>query len=228
MLRLPNFLLGKRAYVQAVPHVLRGPMQHDDLEIPESRCYTAESWAALQQQQAGNGELSAVGAAAVCGSLPGTPVPGGAESRGATPAATPPPPAAAAARAAGDAGTPGRDTAPAGEQQHALVPASPLPAAGAAAGRGSRSTTWRSKLAVCQALEPKRIAFGKSGIHGWGIFARADIPADSMVTEFRGSVIRGVLADVREARYRQQVRCVWSWCVVWRGGVCWRPGVHAC
>lgn len=63
-----------------------------------------------------------------------------------------------------------------------------------------------SFLRVCQALEPKRITFGKSGIHGWGIFARQAIPADTMVTEFRGQLIRGILADVREARYRKQVR----------------------
>lgn len=83
---------------------------------------------------------------------------------------------------------------PAGQQQLAV--------------KASRSVTWRSKLRVCQALEPKRITFGKSGIHGWGIFARSDIPADTMVTEFRGQLIRGIMADVREAAYRKQVRVV--------------------
>lgn len=38
---------------------------------------------------------------------------------------------------------------------------------------------------LCHATEHARIAFGKSGIHGWGLFARAPMKQDSMVTEYR-------------------------------------------
>lgn len=114
--------------------------------------------------------------------------------------------AAAAEAAAGQEGSEQQ------EQQGGAAAASAAPGGAAAPQqqqqqgvRGGRSTTWRSKLRVCQALEPKRITFGKSGIHGWGIFARQAIPADSMVSEFRGQLIRGILADVREASYRKQV-----------------------
>jgi len=73
-------------------------------------------------------------------------------------------------------------------------------------GRGKRSETLREKLRVSRSLERERITFGKSGIHGWGIFARQPIKQDSLVSEFRGQVVRGVLADVREAGYKKQVR----------------------
>ncbi|GFR43634.1 hypothetical protein Agub_g4734, partial [Astrephomene gubernaculifera] len=39
-----------------------------------------------------------------------------------------------------------------------------------------------------------------------GVFARVDIPQDAVVTEFRGEVVRPVLADLRERRYRAQGR----------------------
>ena len=38
---------------------------------------------------------------------------------------------------------------------------------------------------LCHATEHARIAFGKSGIHGWGLFARAPMKQDSLVTEYR-------------------------------------------
>jgi SET domain-containing protein len=82
--------------------------------------------------------------------------------------------------------------------------------------RGSRTQTWREKLRLCRSLEPKRITFGKSGIHGWGIFARRPIAQDSMVTEFRGQLVRQIMADVREVAYRKQVRArlfMQLWCV---------------
>jgi hypothetical protein len=119
--------------------------------------------------------------------------------------------AAAAAGGGSDAAAPAAG-AEGDQQQQGAAAAGAATAAAAAPGqqqqlavKGSRSTTWRSKLRVCQTLEPRRITFGKSGIHGWGIFARRPIPADSMVTEFRGQLIRGILADVREAEYRKQV-----------------------
>ena len=42
----------------------------------------------------------------------------------------------------------------------------------------------------------------QSGIHGWGLFARAALPQDSMVLEYRGELVRRATADARERRYR--------------------------
>ncbi len=42
----------------------------------------------------------------------------------------------------------------------------------------------------------------QSGIHGWGLFARKAMKADSMVIEYRGDVLRRTTADAREKRYQ--------------------------
>ena len=42
----------------------------------------------------------------------------------------------------------------------------------------------------------------QSGIHGWGLFARRFIRADTMVLEYRGERVRRTVADARERRYR--------------------------
>ena len=42
----------------------------------------------------------------------------------------------------------------------------------------------------------------QSGIHGWGLFARRPIRADTMVIEYRGERVRRTVADARERRYR--------------------------
>ena len=47
--------------------------------------------------------------------------------------------------------------------------------------QGARPTSVQEKLERCNATERARIAFGKSGIHGWGLFARCPMPQDSMV-----------------------------------------------
>ena len=48
-----------------------------------------------------------------------------------------------------------------------------------------RPLSVREKLDLCNATERSRLAFGKSGIHGWGLFARLPMKQDSMVTEYR-------------------------------------------
>jgi hypothetical protein len=210
--KVPDWLIGKRAFVQAVPHLVRGAMQHQLWEVPESRSYTPAEWEAAQAAEE-DPSAAAAAAAAGGGSRPGTPgLSVGPDSRASTPG-----PADAPAAAAGAADSAGgdvimTDAAAAGEGEGDQQQQQGAAGAAGAAGqqqqlvvKGGRSTTWRSKLRVCQALEPKRITFGKSGIHGWGIFARRAIPADTMVTEFRGQLIRGILADVREAGYRKQV-----------------------
>ncbi|GLI58735.1 hypothetical protein VaNZ11_000489, partial [Volvox africanus] len=72
--------------------------------------------------------------------------------------------------------------------------------------RRKKAVRWEERLAAALRSERSRITFGKSGVHGWGIFAKVDIPQDSVVTEFRGEVVRPVLADLRERRYRAQGR----------------------
>nr|GLL36179.1 histone-lysine N-methyltransferase ATX4-like [Ipomoea trifida] len=47
----------------------------------------------------------------------------------------------------------------------------------------------------------QRICFGKSGIHGWGVFARRRIREGEAVGEYVGEVVRRSVSDVREARY---------------------------
>ncbi|XP_058102565.1 histone-lysine N-methyltransferase TRX1-like isoform X2 [Magnolia sinica] len=44
----------------------------------------------------------------------------------------------------------------------------------------------------------KRLAFGKSGIHGFGIFAKLAHSAGDMVIEYTGELVRPPIADIRE------------------------------
>ncbi|XP_054630141.1 histone-lysine N-methyltransferase SETD1B-A-like [Dunckerocampus dactyliophorus] len=50
----------------------------------------------------------------------------------------------------------------------------------------------------------KRIRFGQSHIHNWGLFAMEHIAADEMVIEYVGQIIRQNIADMREHRYEEQ------------------------
>uniref|UniRef100_A0A8V5GLV0 Uncharacterized protein n=1 Tax=Melopsittacus undulatus TaxID=13146 RepID=A0A8V5GLV0_MELUD len=50
----------------------------------------------------------------------------------------------------------------------------------------------------------KRLRFGRSRIHEWGLFAMEPIAADEMVIEYVGQNIRQVVADMREKRYAQE------------------------
>lgn len=49
----------------------------------------------------------------------------------------------------------------------------------------------------------KRLTFQRSIIHDWGLFAGEFIPADNLVVEYIGEVVRQKIADVREKRYEK-------------------------
>jgi len=50
-------------------------------------------------------------------------------------------------------------------------------------------------------MRKKKVKFMKSAIHGWGLFALEDIPADDFVIEYVGQKIRIGIADNREEEY---------------------------
>lgn len=69
---------------------------------------------------------------------------------------------------------------------------------------GGRTLTLKEKLDLCNATEHERLSFGKSGIHGWGIFAKVPMRQDTMVVEFRGELLRRSAAEMRQAKYLAQ------------------------
>ncbi|XP_058006757.1 histone-lysine N-methyltransferase ATX5-like [Hevea brasiliensis] len=62
--------------------------------------------------------------------------------------------------------------------------------------------SFKERLYHLQRTENDRVCFGRSGIHGWGLFAWRNIQEGEMVLEYRGEQVRRSNADLREARYR--------------------------
>lgn len=50
----------------------------------------------------------------------------------------------------------------------------------------------------------KKLRFGRSRIHAWGVFAAEAIAANEFVVEYKGELIRPSISDVREKRYQRQ------------------------
>jgi len=57
--------------------------------------------------------------------------------------------------------------------------------------------------AISKRLEKKRLAFGKSSIHGWGLFSKEPIFQNELITEYCGEMIRASVANLREAKYQR-------------------------
>lgn len=72
------------------------------------------------------------------------------------------------------------------------------------AGELEEGRTMREKIDNVRNNEGELVTFGKSGIHGWGLFARTAIAVGDPVTEFRGEVLTAAAADVREKEYEEQ------------------------
>ena len=170
-------LSGKRAYLEAVPHVVSlGPRRTPARLLPEGVAIKVGAAAAGRKRAAVAAEetaAEALEAAALAAPLfpPLTSV------------ALPLPSATAAVAAS------------------AVV--APMAPGGVPAAPATKIISTRARLAAARLLEPSAVAFGKSGVAGWGAFARRRFAPGAMVMEYRGEEIRaGAVATAREASYR--------------------------
>jgi histone-lysine N-methyltransferase SETD1 len=50
----------------------------------------------------------------------------------------------------------------------------------------------------------KKLRFGRSGIHAWGVFSEEPLASGDMLLEYRGQIIGNAVADKREQLYERQ------------------------
>jgi len=60
------------------------------------------------------------------------------------------------------------------------------------------------QIEQCSVEERFKVTFGKSVIHGWGLFAKVPIKEGEAVAEYRGDIVRYSVANQREDRYQKQ------------------------
>ncbi|XP_031478459.1 histone-lysine N-methyltransferase TRX1-like isoform X2 [Nymphaea colorata] len=62
-----------------------------------------------------------------------------------------------------------------------------------------RFLSLHEKYEYMKATFRKRLVFGKSAIHGFGVFAKHALRAGDMVIEYTGELVRPIIADIRES-----------------------------
>eukprot|EP00887_Chlorella_sp_A99_P002328 scaffold10.g2328.t1 len=202
----------KRQYVRRVPYLVGGPRQQARPDVPPSSCTWLEPAAgpsaacveapeqAEEGEQEGQEQQAAAGqqpgseeqlggqasAAGTARGREGTPLTGLACEAAASVAATPPPAAAAAPTP-----TPQQQWRPQDEQRlEQLSPASP--------GAQPAPASLADRFAEMRRTLGERVTAGKSGIHGWGAFAKLPHHEGEMVIEYVGDLVRPSVADMRE------------------------------
>lgn len=181
---------GKSAFVRAVPMLLSlGPVRHAHAKLPHSRAWTPSEWAA---ERKGGPE---------CG---GSDDDEDEEDAGVEPAevVTERKPiiftTGVTAPSVMDAPIVPVDTV---GSPTTTEPENPLPTSNAAKRSGMSQA---ERLRLSQKTERTAITFGKSGIHGWGLFARAPLAAGTIVIEYRGEAMRAATSEWKERAYNER------------------------
>ncbi|KAK9827616.1 hypothetical protein WJX81_006673 [Elliptochloris bilobata] len=182
----PQQRVGKRAYVRACPQLLGGPLRTPLWALPPSRAWAPADYLAAH--------ASAAAAADPDSDPRCNPSTESEAGPDALTAELAPGDGADAMAVSGDESNGGGGGGGGGGDGRG--------GNGGKAARERKSLTAKERLELCRLTEAARVTFGKSGIHGWGLFARAPLAQDSMVIEYRGELVRRATADARERRYR--------------------------